>query len=276
MTRQPADDRVRALADTYLAGYFDRNPDAATVYGIPGHRHDKLPDNSLQALQEWHAREDAWLAEAKQIDPSTIDRAPLGATYAIVREALEGSIAGRVCRNELWNVSQMTGWQIQDGYLVTIQPVGADQARSEALARWSALPKYIDTEIANLREGLRLGYSAPKGNVRIVIGQMDSLLSTPIKDSPFDSPSLRDKTPAFQKAFDTLVGDQINPAIKRYRDFLEHEYLPARARGDAGVSQPERREPVTTRRFGSTARCRCPRGRSTRWGSNRSTASPLK
>jgi len=227
VTRPPADDRVRALADTYLAGYFDRNPDAATVYGIPGHRHDKLPDNALQALHEWQAKEDAWLSEAKQIDPSTIDKAPLRATYAIVREALEGSIAGRVCRSELWNVSQMTGWQIQDGYLVTIQPVGADPARDEAIRRWSTLPTYIDTEVANLREGLRLGYSAPKGNVRIVIGQMDSLLSTPVKDSPFGSPSLRDKTPEFQKAFDALVGNQINPAIRRYRDFLEHEYLPA-------------------------------------------------
>jgi len=145
VTRHAADDRVRALAETYLAGYFDRNPDVVTVYGVPGRRHDKLPDNSLQALQEWHAKEDAWLTEANQIDPSTIDRAGLGATYAIVREALEGSIAVRVCRNELWNASQMTGWQIQDGYLVTIQPVGADQARSDALARWSALPKYIDT-----------------------------------------------------------------------------------------------------------------------------------
>ena len=144
-----------------------------------------------------------------------------------MREALEGSIAGRVCRNELWNVSQMTGWQIQDGYLVTIQPVGADAARDEAIRRWSTLPTYIDTEVANLREGLRLGYSAPKVNVRIIIGQMDSLLSTPVKDSPFDSPSLRDKTPEFQKAFDALVGNQINPAIRRYRDFLEHEYLPA-------------------------------------------------
>jgi len=31
-----------------------------------------------------------------------------------VREALEGSIAARVCRNERWTVSQMVnGWQIQ-------------------------------------------------------------------------------------------------------------------------------------------------------------------
>src|SRR6185436_3968046 len=121
----------------------------------------------LESLRAWQAKEDAWLADAKQIDPATIEAPPLRATYAIVREALDGSMAVRVCRNELWTVSQfVNGWQVGAGYLVTIQPVGTDQARAEALARWGALPKYIDTEIANLREGLKLGYTAPKGNVR--------------------------------------------------------------------------------------------------------------
>ncbi len=231
-----SDARVRALADAYLDGFFDRNPDAVTVYGIPGRHHDKLSDNSFDALKTWQAKEDGWLAQTKQIDPATITAEPLRATYAIVREALEGSIAARVCRNELWTVSQfVNGWQVQDGYLVTIQPVGTDEARTEALARWSRLPRYIDTEIANLREGLKAGYSAPKGNVRIVIDQMNSLIATPTAESPFDSPSVRDNTPGFQKQFDVLMQEQIVPAFTRYRDFLEKEYLPA-AREAVAVS----------------------------------------
>jgi uncharacterized protein (DUF885 family) len=232
----PADAHVRALADGYLAAWFDRFPEQITEYGVPGHRQDKLMDNSLEAWKAWQDREDAWLAEAKQIDPATISAPPLRATYAIVREALEGPIALRACRNELWTVSQfVNAWQVQDGYLVTIQPVGTDEARQEALARWGSLPKYIDTEIANLREGIKLGYTAPKGNVRITIDQMNTLLAGPISASPFDSPSVRDKTPEFQKSFDALVQDQINPAFKRYRDFLEHQYLPA-ARETIAVS----------------------------------------
>jgi uncharacterized protein (DUF885 family) len=224
----PADAHVRALADTYLAAWFDRFPESITEAGVPGLKQDKLTDNSLEAWKAWQAREDAWLAEAKQIDPATISAPPLRATYGILREALEGPIALRACRNELWTVSQfVNAWQVQDGDLVAIQPVGTDVARQEALARWSALPKFIDTEIGNLREGIKLGYTAPKGNVRIVIDQMNILLTGPISASPFDSPSQRDKTPEFDKAFDTLVKDQINPALQRYRDFLQHEYLPA-------------------------------------------------
>jgi len=232
----PADGRVKALADAYLEAWFHRNPDQVTYYGVPGSHHDKFPDNSLESLRAWQAKEDAWLTDAKQIDPATIEAAPLRATYAIVREALEASMAVRVCRNELWTVSQfVNGWQVGAGYLVTIQPVGTDQARAEALARWGALPGYIDTEIANLREGLKAGYSAPKGNVRIVIDQMDSLISGPAKDSPFSSPGGRDKNPEFQKAFDGLMKDRVVPAFVRYRDFLKKEYLTA-AREEIALS----------------------------------------
>src|SRR5215813_8111846 len=230
------DAQVRALADKYVAASFERFPEQVTLYGVPGHRQDKLTDNSLDAGKAWEAKEDAMLAEAAKIDPATIGTPSIRATYALVRESLESPIALRVCRNELWTVSQfVNAWQVQLGYLVTIQPVGTNEARQDALARWGSLPRFIDTEIANLREGIKQGYTAPKGNVRIVIEQMNTLLAGKIADSPFDSPSVRDKTPEFQKAFDTLVKGQINPAFRKYRDFLQREYLPT-ARGSIAVS----------------------------------------
>ena len=235
---QAPDTRVRELADAYVAGLFEQFPELNTSYGVPGGRHDRLTSNTPDALRAWQRREDAWLADVAGLDPMTIGDARLRATYAILRESLESSVATRVCRAELWNVSQMTGWQVQYGFLVTVQPVGSDQARRDALARWSALPTYLDTEIANLRAGLEQGLSAPKLNVRIVIGQMNTLLAGPIAESPFDSPSVRDKTPAFMTAFDALVADRIHPAIARYRDFLEKEYLPAAREAIAVAALP--------------------------------------
>src|SRR5215207_7321263 len=79
-----ADDRVKVLADAYLAGWFDRNPDQGTFYGVPGRHHDQLPDNTLQSLAEWQKKEDAWLADAAAIDPSSLQSEPLKGTYAIV------------------------------------------------------------------------------------------------------------------------------------------------------------------------------------------------
>src|SRR5687767_12835736 len=100
----PVDGRVKALADTYLNGWFDQNPDQITYYGVPGRRHDRLPENSLEAVRAWQRKEDVWLADARAIQPDAIRSPSLRATYAIVREALEGSIGTRACRYELWNV----------------------------------------------------------------------------------------------------------------------------------------------------------------------------
>lgn len=231
----PGDDRARALADAYLDGYFERNPELATYYGVRGRRHDRLGDNSRDALKAWQSREDAWLTQARTIESATIAAAPLKATHAIVREALDGGVAARACHTELWNVSQMTGWHVQFGYLVTIQPVGTDEARAEAIARWQSLPTFIDTEIENLREGLKLGYSAPKGIAGIVIDQVNTLITSPAADSPFMSPAQRDKTSEFRKTWETLVKERLTPALIRYRDFLSKEYLPA-ARTEIAVA----------------------------------------
>ena len=232
---EPADARVRALADEYVNGFFDRFPEQVTYYGVAGRRHDRLTDNSPTALAQWHGREDGWFADVRAIDPATIEAAPMRATYAILREALESSVATRVCRSELWNVSQMTGWHVGYGYLLTIQPVGSDETRQEALARWGALPRVIDTEIANLREGMKQGFTAPRHIVRIVIDQVRSLASAPAAGSPLLAPARNDKTPEFEKAFAALITGQVVPAIRRYADFLERDYMPA-ARETTSVS----------------------------------------
>src|SRR5687767_14868409 len=77
----PGDDRARELADAYLGGYFERNPELVTYYGVRGRRHDRLSDNSPDALKAWRSKEDAWLREAQTIEPATIAAAPLKATY---------------------------------------------------------------------------------------------------------------------------------------------------------------------------------------------------
>jgi len=224
---EPADAQVRALADAYLDAYLVRFPENVTYYGIPGRPQDRLTDNSLAARDAWEKREDGWLAEADAIDPDRIEDSSLRATYAILRESLESSRATRVCRTELWGVSQMSGWQVSYGYLVTIQPVGSGEARREALARWSTLPAYLDTEISNLREGLARGYSAPRHIVQIVIDSIRTLIAMPADQMPFLAPVREGTTPEFANEFHALVAEQILPAARRYVEFLEREYLPA-------------------------------------------------
>ncbi len=227
--------QVRQLADTYLTAYFEQHPDEATLDGVANTRHDRLPDNSPEALARWREREDAWLAALKKINPSRLAARPEGIAYGIMRDAIEGSIATRVCRYELWSVAHTGGgWLATITALATLQGVGSDDARRQVLARWHAIPAYIATETANHREGLRRGYTAPRGNVQIVLNQIDTLLATPVEQSPLYDPARRDSTPGFGAELAQLIEQEIIPAMRRYREFLAAEYL-GRARTEIGV-----------------------------------------
>jgi len=228
--------RVRQLADSYLAAYFQRHPDEATLDGAAGARHDRLPDNSPTALAAWQQREDAWLDELGRMDATVLAGRPEWIANGIMRESLEGSVATRVCHSELWNVGHTGAGSVA---LVTslapLQPVGTEEARRQALARWHAMAAYLATETKNQREGLRRGYSAPWSNVRITLTQLDTLLATPLERSPLFDPARRDTTPAFVAEMERTLRTEVVPALRNYRAFLAGDYLP-RARAAIGVS----------------------------------------
>ncbi len=219
--------QVITIADDYLARWREAFPEVNTTNGIPGSRHDRLSDNSPQAEREWQAREDKWLAQMRSIDPATLVGRPEWVTYGLLREELEASIGMRACNYRVWNVSPMIGLFANYVPLAQQQPVGTEDLRQQALTRWKTFPHYVDTEIANLREGVRTGYTEPKVNVRRVIESADRLLAAATTSSPFFAPARADSTPAFRQVYERLVADEITPAVRRYRDYLANEYLPA-------------------------------------------------
>jgi uncharacterized protein (DUF885 family) len=224
---------VTALADEVLAAWIETFPNQAALAGIAGAPDDGLEDNSLAATAAWRAREDAWLARLDALDGDALMGRPEWITHGFLRELVEGSRATRVCRYELWPVNQMSGWPLMVLQLAEVQRVGTAELRAKALARWRLLPRYLDNEIANAREGLKLGYSTPRANVDLVVKQLDELLALPVEESPFFGPARRDAELA--PAWTALLADGLYPAMRRQRDFLAGEYR-ARAREALGVS----------------------------------------
>jgi uncharacterized protein (DUF885 family) len=222
--------RATMVADEYMVAYFERYPELATFEGVPGARHDRLIDNSFPALRDWERREDRWYAVLRRVDGATL-RGSDAVVHGLLLERLGASRQARVCRSELYP----SEWVEYYGPLATIQPVGSDSLRRAALARWATLPRLLDTEIANARQGMRLGYTWSKSEVRRNLERMDAVLALPVDSSPFFSPAVRDSTPAFRAAFDTLVRARLVPAIRRYRAFMADEYLRG-ARSTIGVS----------------------------------------
>jgi uncharacterized protein (DUF885 family) len=226
---------VNDVAGQYLHGYLEAFPEAALSIGARDPHPDQLGDHSLPALKRWEQREDELLGQLKTISIASIDERPEALTYKFLQHLLESSVGFRACRNELWNVSPTyTGWQASLPTTAGMESTDRPALQQNALARWSQLPKYLDDEIENLKEGIKLGYTAPKGNVQSVIGQVEAMLAAPVGESPFVQMAKPD-APKFKTQLEVLERAQIRPAIAKYRDFLKTTYLPA-AREAIGVS----------------------------------------
>ena len=227
--------RVNAIADDYYRSLLQARPLSAFLSGAPETALDRLDENDLPAVERWRAQEDAWLAGLRDIPAADLDGTPERVTNAVLRNTLERSVERRVCRDELWPVRQQGGVQQLPPRLAALQPVGTAELRGKALARFRALEPYLDTEIANLREGVRRGYTAPRHIVQAVIAQVDGLLSTPVESSPMMLLAQRDSTPGFRDSLLALLDSSLYPALARYRDYLSTEYLP-HARESIAVS----------------------------------------
>lgn len=193
-----------------------------------------LPDHSPAALRLRQQTEDDLHQRLLAFEDAQLPPADALAFDAL-RETIEAERAVRVCRRELWNVDHINGWHIQLGAWAERQPVDSPAARSQALARWKQVPGFIQQEIALLRDGLHLGYSAPQAVVQRVVRQLDGLLATPAADSPLASPAKRTEDAEFARDLQLTLKKDVLPELRRYRDFLRDEYV-RKARSSIAVS----------------------------------------
>lgn len=216
---------VNAIADHYYATTLEQTPEAAYFSGIELDRHDGLEDIGPEALQARHADTVDMLRQLEAVDARSLVGKTEWITHAYLLQELKSSVARHVCRNELWNVSQMNGWHLGYSQIAQLQPTGTPQLREQSITRWSGFSAYIDQNIKNLKRGLELGYSAPQPVVERVITQVDGVLSLATEQSPFFSPAMRDDNETFVAATRDVVEAQIIPALQRYRDFLFDTYM---------------------------------------------------
>jgi len=245
---EPAHRSIEEVADEFLAATLKRNPTMGTYYAIEGARHDQLPDNSLDALAEWEAREDAWLTELNTIGAPTEVGSRDWVTYGIMHESLEGSVETRVCRSELWQASTTTAWYRGLPFVFEVQPVDTEDERQQSLDRLRAVAGYIDTEISNLRLGVELGYSAPRLTVEDVPQQVKALIAD---DTIFLNPATRAEDQTYKVAVRKIYDEEITPAILRFAEFIEKEYLDQARTGIALSENPNGAEcyPALVRSF---------------------------
>lgn len=225
---------VEQLADAYVDARLAFDPLSGLAAGLTDPSNVALPDRSPRAIAAVDARVDGISAQLAKVPAPSAD-SPSAVTYAILKEALASDSGLRICRRELWAVSHLLGWQVGLASLADIQPVATAEQRARAKGVWEDVPRFLEVETSNLRQGLAAGYSVPRPVVERVLGQLDTALAAPPEKSPFYSAGRRANDPAFAAEMRRVVTETVNPAIARYRDFLRNDYLP-KARTTLGLS----------------------------------------
>lgn len=241
---------IEAIADTYVADYLSRYPTAPTAFGLPNYRHDRLTDMSPEAIAEWQRVQDETLATLEAVGRPDDVGSRDWLTYGILYEELKSAVGTRICKQHLWSASTTTAWYNSLPFVFDYQPLKTEENLQDALLRLAALGPYIDQNIENLREGLELGYSAPRVTVEKVPEQVRALLED---KNPFLGMGARALNKGFANDVQSIFEVVVAPAIERYASFIENEYLPTAREKIALSENPdgEKCYPALVRSFAS-------------------------
>jgi uncharacterized protein (DUF885 family) len=220
MTNQPP--ALDALAADYWEAWVARHPTFATALG-DRRFDDRLEDDSPAGRAAWRAALEGFERRLGGLAPgNSTTAAALAEALRADRGFLDADLVG-------FNVGPMDGPQVDLLNIPSYHPVRTEGEAAALLARWRAMPAYLDQAAENLRRGAAEGRLGVATLCAKVIEQVDDLLARPDAEWPLMSPA--ESWPALRGELEGVIHDQIRPAFERYRATLADEIAP-RARPD--------------------------------------------
>jgi uncharacterized protein (DUF885 family) len=222
---------LHALFDREWDWRMQEYPLLATSYG--DHRFDdKLPDVTLAAEARRAQQTDAFLADLAKIDRGTLssdDRI----NYDMFKAQLDERRGSQRFNENLMPLNADSGFHTDFALMPKQMPFAAPADFDKYLARLRAFPKYMDDNIALMREGIKRGVTIPKESLAGIETSITPLVTAdPTKSAlwePFASipasfdAATRDRV---QQQGRAAITDDVTPAYKRFLDFMTSDYLP--------------------------------------------------
>ena len=228
--------RLNQLYADYWEGVLKLNPLQATYQG-DNRYNDQLPDmGAAEYRRQVHDFTVQWLDKVQKLGDAGLAGQDL-LSYRIFVEEQKQSLEGEKFPGWMMPVNQMgsiVSYSVMFGSGQGAQPFKTVKDYDDWLKRAARIPVLLDTEIANMREGMKAGVVQPRVLMEKVVPQFDAILAAkaedsqcwgPVKSMPADFPAA-DKE-RLTAAFRTLIDEQLMPAIRKERDFIANEYLPA-------------------------------------------------
>lgn len=234
-------DGLHDLFEEEWASRFERDPLLATWFGIDGYGH-LLPDVSPAAQARRLESDKDFIKRLKEIDRNALT-AQDRTSYDVFAFVMESRIDYAAFRP--WRAPFLAddGFHMELAGLVEATPVDTVADFEAYLQRLSAIGRYVDQQIANMRLGLVEGYSQPQAILANIAPSFAALadVSAP-EHSVFYAPFKGMPLAFSQVDKDRLSGEArrvisfvVLPAFQKLHTFFIEEYMPA-ARTSLGAT----------------------------------------
>ena len=255
--------QLKTLLDEDLDATLRRNPIQATVRGVPGYNH-LLQDVSLATLERERARERRALERLKALDGKAL-RGQDRVSYELLLDKMELAVeAQQFTDADALVLSTLGGVHNILPRAAQVTPFRKTDDYRDYIKRIRATPKLVDDTIARLKLGIDSGWMSTKPVLDRIVAAIDAHLVENVDKSALMSPfaHMADGIPEAERAAlaadaRRAIADDYQPALRRYKAFIQGDYRP-KAPDIAGLAS----FPGGARYYEFLIRARIVRGRS--------------
>ena len=244
-TAQARADQLNKLYADFWEAYLKHNPVLATYTGDTRYNAE-LPDfGSQQYRDEQKKFLQDWVAKVEAVGSEGLTGQDL-LNYEIFTKDAKDQIESFQFPGWMVPVNQMdstASLAVQFGSGSGAQPFKTVQDYDNWLKRGARIPVLFDTEIANMKQGIAAGVVQPRVLMEKVVPQLDALIKDKPEDTLFWGPITnmpKEFSDADKKrltdAYRTMIADQLMPAYRKLRAFINDEYL-AKTRDTFGLDK---------------------------------------
>ncbi|MDB5958725.1 MAG: hypothetical protein JWP59_19 [Massilia sp.] len=237
---ETADSQARALFAADWNWRLQNQPELATALG-DARFNSQWSDTSLAASLAANDHEKKALEQARQIDANKLTGNNRLSLEVFIDQKERRIKAATFYPYRYAPLTNQDGLHVNLPRVVVQMPFATEADYRAYLARIEALPAHVDGLIEQMREGQKLGWSAPKTALRLVPGLLRQLresvagggmLERPFREIPATIPkAVRDE---LAQAGPAALRTRAAPALLKLEDYVRLEALPA-ARDTIGI-----------------------------------------
>lgn len=235
--------RLQAAFESQWQALAEQHPEFATFRG--DHRFgDRWTDNSAAARAQRDQKARDWMATLQGFD-----RSKLEPTDAVSLDMARQRTASELRLQPFAGYRSMVLGGLRGPHTALADVLRVNPSRNKAeveqmLGRLASYPSFLDQEITLMRSGITQGWVPSRPVLERALKQIDALLAAP-DTTPIFEPfkSLGSAIPpaeqqALREQALKLIASQVQPALKRLREFVAGPYLAAAPAEGAYASYP--------------------------------------